>query len=137
MDSIQAAILLVRLKLLQKWTLERQEIANWYFEDLQSLSDIILPNNSIDGSHVYHLFVIRTQNRAGLQEHLSKNGIGTNIQYPIPIHLQEAMKSLGYLEGSFPVAEQLAKEILSLPLWPGMTREQVSYVSKTIYGYFS
>jgi dTDP-4-amino-4,6-dideoxygalactose transaminase len=137
MDSIQAAILLVRLKHLQKWTLERQEIANWYFEDLESLSDIILPNKSIEDSHVYHLFVIRTHNRAGLQEYLSKNGIGTNIQYPVPIHLQEAMKSLGYLAGSFPVAEQLAKEILSLPIWPGMTREQVGYVSKSVVSCFS
>jgi len=132
MDTMQAAILSIRLKHLLKWTTQRQQIAAWYQEALSNCTDIILPPANQNGAHVYHLYVIQVQNRDGLKEHLSQAGIGTNIQYPTPIHLLPAMAHLGYKQGSFPVVESLSKKILSLPIWAGMNQEQVQFISKAI-----
>lgn len=131
MDTIQAAVLLVKIKYLDRWNKKRQEIAKKYRQRLSGLS-IALPVTAPGRTHVYHQFVIRSPKRDLLKEHLAKKGIATGIHYPIPIHLQEAYKSLGYKKGDFPVAEKVSKEILSLPMYPEMTDKQIDYVVEAV-----
>ena len=97
---------------------------------------MILPQIAKDASHVYHLYVVRTKNRNDLQNHLQENGIGTLIHYPIPPHLQKAYTHLNYKKGDFPIAEGLANTCLSLPLWPGMDKEMIIYIEKSIKKFF-
>ncbi|MEJ8816972.1 DegT/DnrJ/EryC1/StrS family aminotransferase [Lacibacter sp. H407] len=137
LDEMQAAFLSVKLKYLQQWTKQRQEIASWYNELLAGVGDIITPYVATGASHVYHLYVIRTQQRDSLQQYLHQQGIGTLIHYPIPVHLQEAYSSLGYTKGDFPIAEQLADTCLSLPVWPGMQKEQTQFVAASIQQFFA
>lgn len=137
LDECQAAILSVKLPHLTGWTAQRQTIAGWYNKHLATVKGIILPSVAQHASHVYHLYVIRTQKRDELQRHLAENGIGTLIHYPIPPHLQQAYTSLDYKKGDFPIAEELAETSLSLPLWPGMSKEQVLYIAKVIKGFFT
>ena len=99
---------------------------------LKNVGDLILPMVHANATHVYHLYVIKTKNRDGLQKHLSENGIGTLIHYPIPPHLQNAYQFLGLKKGAFPIAEELADNCLSLPIWPGMTSDQVNRVAEII-----
>lgn len=136
MDELQAAFLNIKMEYLGKWTAMRQEIAEWYDEELKGVGDIILPQEHPKATHVYHLYVIRTGHREGLQKHLKKSDIGTLIHYPIPPHLQEAYSNLNYKKGEFPVAEQLAKEVLSIPIWPGMGEKEVAEVIVAIKNYF-
>jgi dTDP-4-amino-4,6-dideoxygalactose transaminase len=132
LDEVQAGFLSVKLKHLNEWTKQRKEIAKQYNEALKNVSDLVLPAVHANATHVYHLYVIKTKNRDGLQKHLSENGIGTLIHYPIPPHLQKAYQSLGLKKGSFPIAEELADNCLSLPIWPGMTLDQVNTVAENI-----
>jgi dTDP-4-amino-4,6-dideoxygalactose transaminase len=137
LDECQAAFLSVKLNYLNEWTIQRQQIASWYNELLQGLGDLILPEVAESATHVYHLYVIRTTQRNALQKHLEKNGIGTLIHYPVPPHLQEAYGDLGFTAGQFPIAEELAQTCLSLPMWPGMTKEMVFEVTGQILSFFS
>ena len=137
MDECQAAFLNVKLKFLQSWTKERQEIAAMYNDSLKDISEIILPFKHPGADHVYHLFVIRTAYRTDLQQYLHEKGIGTLIHYPVANHLQAAYKHLGYKRGSFPIAEEIADTCLSLPLWPGMQKMHVDYVTQTIKSFFA
>jgi dTDP-4-amino-4,6-dideoxygalactose transaminase len=132
LDELQAALLSVKLKRLNEWTVQRQQIAAWYNEALKDVDGIILPKLAVGATHVYHLYVIRTDKRDVLQKYLHDNGIGTLIHYPIPPHLQEAYRALGYKKGDFPIAEEIAETALSLPLWPGMSKEEVIEVSNYI-----
>ena len=132
LDELQATFLSIKLKSLQSWIAQRQEIAGWYNEALKNIKDIIIPEIATGATHVYHLYVIRTDKRDALQKHLNDNGIGTLIHYPIPPHLQQAYSHLGLKKGDFPIAETIADTCLSLPLWPGITQEQVAYICKTI-----
>jgi dTDP-4-amino-4,6-dideoxygalactose transaminase len=132
LDELQAAFLSVKLKYLMEWTKQRQQIATWYNDALQGIDNITLPFVHPDASHVYHLYVIKTPQRDELQKHLTDNGIGTLIHYPIPPHLQKAYSHLSYKKGDFPIAEGLANSCLSLPLWPGMVQEDVEKVSLKI-----
>jgi dTDP-4-amino-4,6-dideoxygalactose transaminase len=132
LDEVQAGFLSVKLKHLNEWTKQRKEIAKQYNEALKNVGDLVLPAVHANATHVYHLYVIKTKNRDGLQKHLSENGIGTLIHYPIPPHLQKAYQSLGFKKGSFPIAEELADNCLSLPIWPGMTLDQVNTVAENI-----
>ncbi len=129
LDELQAAFLSVKLKRLQAWTKQRQEIASWYNEALKGIGGLTLPQTVTGAAHVYHLYVIRTEKRDELQTFLKQNGIGTLIHYPIPPHLQAAYVSLGFKKGDFPIAEEIANTCLSLPIWPGMTKEQVEYIA--------
>lgn len=131
LDELQAAFLRVKLRHLQRWTEERQGVAQRYIQEMIH-PDIILPTVNENNTHVWHLFVIRTHKRQALQEHLTSHGIGTLIHYPIPMHLQEAYKDLGYKRGDYLHAEQLADEVLSLPLYVGMCDEEITHVVKTI-----
>ena len=132
LDEVQAGFLSVKLKHLNEWTKQRKEIAKQYNEALKNVGDLVLPAVHANATHVYHLYVIKTKNRDGLQKHLSENGIGTLIHYPIPPHLQKAYQYLGFKKGSFPIAEELADNCLSLPIWPGMTLDQVNTVAENI-----
>ncbi|GAB2775893.1 dTDP-4-amino-4,6-dideoxygalactose transaminase [Hymenobacter luteus] len=137
LDEMQAAALSVKLQYLPEWTRQRQQIARWYNEKLQGVGDIQIPVVAEGSTHVYHLYVVRTAHRDALQQHLGKAGIGTLIHYPVPPHLQQAYATSGYLVGSFPIAEELANTCLSLPMWPGMTPEQVTTVADEIGAYFN
>ena len=139
LDELQAGLLSVKLKYLQEWTADRQRIAKQYLEELQILENsqnLVLPQTVTNASHVYHLFVVRTQKRNELQQFLTDNGIGSLIHYPIPPHLQEAYKNLGYKKGDFPIAEQMAETCLSLPIYPNLKEEQISEVCDTIKSFF-
>lgn len=127
LDAMQAAILRVKLKYLQKWTEARRERAKYYnklFLDLPS----ILPKEKAGCYHVYHLYVIRTPKRDEVRKSLKKEGIDTGIHYPIPIHLQEACNYLGYKAGDFPNAEACANEVISLPIYPELQEKEQNKV---------
>jgi len=128
MASIQAAVLNVKLGHLAEWNRLRRRHAADLANALRG-TGIQPPEIPANDEHVFHLFVVRTTRRRALQEFLSRKGIDTGIHYPVPLHLTEAYQSLGYPgRGSLPVSEQLAEEILSLPMFPAMSEEQKSYV---------
>ncbi len=128
LDELQAALLLVKLKYLDIWNKKRIELANRYIKNLAEVSDVILPRILEGNSHVFHLFVIRCSKRNELMEYLKKHEIDTLIHYPIPPHLQRAYQHLGFKKGDFPIAEQLANEMLSLPLYPGLQTDQIDFI---------
>lgn len=132
LDELQAAFLSVKLKHLPEWTRQRQQIAAWYGEALADAAHIVLPKVADKATHVYHLYVIRTERRDELQAYLAAEGIGTLIHYPIPAHMQKAYASLGFQKGDFPIAEEIARTCLSLPMWPGMTKDDVSIVAEAM-----
>lgn len=132
LDELQAAVLRVKLPLLDAWTRQRQQIAAWYDGYLAGIPELVLPAIAVGATHVYHLYVVRTPHRNALQQHLTAQGIGTLIHYPVPPHQQPAYQALGYQAGDFPIAEELAATSLSLPLWPGLTEQQVARVSGSI-----
>jgi dTDP-4-amino-4,6-dideoxygalactose transaminase len=129
LDELQAAFLRVKLNYLQEWTNQRKEIAKWYNEALQNRNDLILPYVHEKAEHVYHLYVVRTSNREKLQKELSDKGVQTMIHYPVPPHLQKAYKHLGHKKGDFPIAEEIARTCLSLPVWPGMLKDMINVIS--------
>lgn len=137
LDEMQAALLRVKLPHLNDWTAQRQAIASAYLEGLSGVGDLVLPATHADSSHVYHLFVIRTKRRDELAEHLKQEGIGTLVHYPIPPHLQACYADLGFKRGDFPLAEEIADTALSLPIWPGMEREQTDEVIQAMVRFFN
>ena len=133
LDSIQAGWLSVKLRHLTKWNESRRTLAHRYHQLLAEGKDgIVLPVEASWTKGVYHLYVVRVQDREGLQAALAEAGIGTGIHYPIPLHLQKAYAGLNYKQGDFPVTERAAAEIVSLPMFPQMTDEQVSEVAKRV-----
>lgn len=136
LDEIQAAVLRIKLKHLQRWNKERQKLAALYYERLNNVNDILLPYEDPHAEHVYHLFAIRSTNRDKLKIFLSENGIDTMVHYPIPPHLQKAYHSLNFKKGDFPVTERSAETLLSLPLWPGLAVEQVDFICDAIKKFF-
>ena len=129
LDEMQAAILRVKLKYLDQWTAARRERAALYTELLRTVT---LPREMSYGEAVYHLYVVQTPHRQSLIAHLQARGIGTAIQYPFPIHLQAAYSNMGCPAGTFPVAEKLACEILSLPLYPELSLDNVRVVADAV-----
>lgn len=125
LDSLQAAVLVEKLARLAEWNRKRREIAGWYLEAFGDTPEVTLPAVRPNNEHIWHLFVVRVARRNAVLKFLADRGIGAAIHYPTPIHLHGAFKSLGHTRGSFPVAERLSDEILSLPMYPHMTREQV------------
>jgi dTDP-4-amino-4,6-dideoxygalactose transaminase len=124
LDTIQAAILDIKLKHLPSWTEKRQQLAENYSRLIDGFSDVVGPYQPAWSKAVYHLYVVRVTEREQVQSGLAAAGIGTAIHYPIPLHQQVAYKHLGYRSGSFPVAERVAPEILSLPMYPQLSFEQ-------------
>ena len=136
LDTLQAAVLNVKLRNLAKWNETRAKHAQRYRHLLEGIGDIRFQQQANFSTHIYHLFIIETDRRNELQKYLSGAGIHTNIHYPIPIHLQEAYKDLGHKEGDFPHAEQAAKRMLSLPMFPELTEAQINRVAKSIKEFF-
>jgi dTDP-4-amino-4,6-dideoxygalactose transaminase len=136
MSGMQGAILNVKMKHLEEWTDIRRKNADLYRHYLHDLSKIILPNEMPNSKHVYHLFVIRVENRDDLRDYLSNHGIETGLHYPIPCHLQVASKRLGYRPGDFPVAEGLAHTSLSLPMSEQLNENEIQYVSEKVISFY-
>jgi dTDP-4-amino-4,6-dideoxygalactose transaminase len=132
LDSIQAGLLHVKLKHLAKWNEQRQERATEYKRLLEKMEGVVTLYEPAWSRAVYHLYVIRTSDREALAEHLKAAGIGTGIHYPIPLHLQKAYAGRKYAQGSFPVTESVASQILSLPMFPQLRREQQVRVADEI-----
>lgn len=132
LDTLQAAILLVKLRYLQEWTQRRRENARYYQTQLAGIPQIQMPSEREREKCVYNTFVIQAKRRDELRQFLSERGIGTAIHYPVPIHLSTAGKELGYAEGSFPVAEMQSHRILSLPIYPELTVAQLEKVCQNI-----
>jgi len=137
LDELQAAILRIKLKKLDEWNEARRENAEFYFELLQSIGDIQLPpGTSKKARPVFHQFVIQTAYRDKLKKFLSQKGIETAIHYSVPVHLQKAYESLHYKKGSLRVAEKLANTDLSLPVWPGLKKNQLKTICSAIKKFF-
>lgn len=135
LDTLQAAILHVKLEHLPRWNDQRQHVARWYRENLRGCPGVVLPDEMPwCGRHIYHLFVVRfpEHDRNAVAQKLLAAGVQTVVHYPIPIHLQKAYAELGHKPGSFPNAERAARSILSLPLFPEMTREQCDYACEAL-----
>jgi dTDP-4-amino-4,6-dideoxygalactose transaminase len=127
MDEIQAAILNVKLAYLDQWNAARQNIAMSYSEQLRELVEVV-PVAKPWAKHVYYVYVVQVQNRDQFRVALAKEGIATGIHYPIPIHLQPACQHYGYTAGMLPVTEAVTQHIVSLPMYPELTEEQVAYI---------
>ena len=133
LDSIQAGWLSVKLRHLTKWNESRRSLAHRYHELLAEAKDsIVIPMEASWTKGVYHLYVVRVPDREALQASLAEAGIGTGIHYPIPLHLQKAYLHLQYKKGDFPVTERVASEIVSLPMFPQLKREQLDEVAKRV-----
>jgi len=135
LDNLQAAVLGVKLKYLERWNEQRRRAAKSYAERLseaQLIKRIIVPDEAANSRHVYHLFVIKVKDRDLVRATLADKGISTGIHYPVPLHALPAYRHLNYKEGDFPVAERLAREILSLPMFPELTDDQIDYVCQVL-----
>lgn len=146
MEGIQGAVLGVKLKHLSKWTDARRAVAAKYNDGLKGVAKVITPKEMSYAKHVYHLFVIQlndgsleasNQLRDKLKDYLTQIGVNVGLHYPIPLHLQECFKSLGYKKGDFPNSERIAEAGLSLPMYPEMTDEQINYVVGKIKEFFN
>lgn len=130
LDAMQAAVLRVKLRYLEKWNEARRKNAKMYNALLKDV--VVTPVEVENRKHVYHLYVIRTKRRNGLQQYLKKQGVSTIIHYPIPLHLQPAYKFLSIKEGAFPVTEKYADEILSLPMYAELAEEQINFITDCV-----
>ncbi len=136
LDEIQAAVLRVKLKKLNNWLGQRVANAELYNELLGGHDKIKTPITTEGCTHTYHQYVIRTENRDSLKKYLDENGIGNAIFYPLSLHTQKCFEELGYKEGDFPISEKAASEVLALPVFAGLTEEQIEFVSKKIITFF-
>jgi dTDP-4-amino-4,6-dideoxygalactose transaminase len=136
LDTLQAAILTVKLRHLPRWNRARAEHAKRYEELLTGVGDLAFQAREPYSTHIYHLFIVETEHRDALQRHLDAAGIQTAIHYPVPVHMQKAYADLEYAEGDFPEAERLAGRMLSLPMFPELSEEQISHVTDTIGEFF-
>ena len=147
MDAIQAAVLRVKFKYLEQWTESRRRHAAEYHRlftergislslvDYPDKPGIVLPEETGFGRHIYHLYIIRTRQRDDLKTYLYEHGIGSEIYYPIPLHLQECFRELGFKSGDYPNSECAAKDSLAIPIYPEMTGEMLTQVADTIADY--
>jgi dTDP-4-amino-4,6-dideoxygalactose transaminase len=136
LDTIQAIVLLHKLPRLDAWTAQRREAARLYGEALSGVGDLVLPRVAEGSDPVWHLYVVRTHAPERLVSHLAERGIGTGRHYPEPPHVSQAFAWLGYGRSDFPVAEAIAEQCVSLPLFPGITEEQVGAVVEAVADYF-
>lgn len=132
LDELQAAFLRVKLAKLNEWNARRQTVAHHYLNRLQRLPELVLPYVPADIDPVWHLFVVRHLRRDELRRHLAEAGVGTLIHYPVPPHLSEAYSDLGHRRGSYPIAEEQSRTVLSLPIGPHLNREAQDHVIAAI-----
>jgi dTDP-4-amino-4,6-dideoxygalactose transaminase len=137
LDAIQAGVLRIKLKRLANWNEARRRNAHYYNELLSPIKGVTVPKEAEGCRHVYHLYVILVDDRDGLQKYLNEKGVGTGLHYPVPLHLQKAYSYKGYKEGDFPVTESVAKRLLSLPMFPELTKAQIEYVADCIKQFMS
>jgi UDP-2-acetamido-2-deoxy-ribo-hexuluronate aminotransferase len=137
LDSLQAAVLSVKLKYFEKHIKARQKAASWYDEHLKEIEEIKLPEKANYSTHTFHQYTIRTTRRNELQQFLKEKGIPSMVYYPGVIHLQEAYQYLGYKKGDFPGSEQLAETVLSLPMHTELTEEQLKYITDAVMEFFN
>lgn len=136
LDEMQAAVLAVKLRHLDAHNTERRMLAEVYQTTLRDQSQVILPRARDNADHVYHLYVVRVPQRDVVMQSLKEHGVDTLIHYPIPVHRQTAYASLGYAEGSLPVTEQIAREIISLPMYIGLTRSDILMIGQAFQAIF-
>ncbi|MDP7349557.1 MAG: DegT/DnrJ/EryC1/StrS family aminotransferase [Nitrospinota bacterium] len=136
LDTIQASVLIKKLGHIELWCEKRREKASYYTERMKGM-DLVTPEIMSFNKHVFHQYVIRTKERDRLMDHLTANNIGCAVHYPVPQHLQKCLSHLGYKEGDMPEAEGATREILSLPIFPELTKEEQDYVIDTINGFQS
>jgi dTDP-4-amino-4,6-dideoxygalactose transaminase len=135
MDGIQGAILSVKLQYLEKWNLARRENASLYSRLLKNVPGVVVPFESESARHVYHIYCVRVDNRDEMIKSLAQKNIFCGIHYPVPLHIQDAYKSLGYGKGRFPVAEKCAEQAVSLPMFAELTAEQIKTVSAEVQSF--
>lgn len=131
LEGLQGGLLGVKLPHLDNWNEQRRGVACIYNKNLED-ANLKLPVEMPYGKHVYHLYIIQLENRDQVKQQLADRGIDTGLHYPVPLHLQQAYKDLGYKEGDFPVSERLSKQILSLPMYPGLSNQAVEYVASVL-----
>ncbi len=136
LDSLQAAILDVKLKYLGAWTEARRKTAAWYDHHLEGVGDLLLPERRPWSTHSFHQYTLRTSQRDGLQAFLKERGVPSMVYYPKPLHLHEAYRYLGYGHGDFPVSENLAATVLSLPMHTELDEVQLEYIVNQIKAFF-
>jgi dTDP-4-amino-4,6-dideoxygalactose transaminase len=136
LDTVQAAMLLVKLKRLDAWTEGRRRNAAFYREKLSGIAGLRVPDELAHEKAVYHTFIVQAERRDELKKFLAARGIDTAIHYPRPIHLQDAAATLNLARGSFPVAEKQAERILSLPVFPELTAEQLAWVAESVRAFY-
>lgn len=139
LDALQAAVLLVKLKYLDQWTEGRRKNAARYeqlFKDAGLDERVRLPKTQAGNFHVFNQFTVRAQKRDELRAYLKDKGVGTEVYYPLPLHLQNCYRDLGYHKGAFPVSERASEEVLSLPIYAELTDAQLSYVVQTIVEFY-
>jgi dTDP-4-amino-4,6-dideoxygalactose transaminase len=136
LDPLQAAVLLVKLPHLNAWSEGRRRNAALYDQEFAG-SSIGMPWISPDGVSIFNQYVIRVPERDKLKAHLDAQQIGCEIYYPVPLHMQECFKNLGYKEGDLPESERAAREVLALPIYPELSREQINFVSRAILDWVS
>jgi dTDP-4-amino-4,6-dideoxygalactose transaminase len=134
LDAIQSGFLQVKLRKLAGWNKQRRKCARVYDQQLASLGDdgVVLPAQPTWAKSVYHIYAIRAQRRDELRAYLADQGIGTGIHYPIPLHLQAAYRQMEFKEGAFPISEKVAREILSLPIFPGLVSADQRQVGEAV-----
>lgn len=128
MDGIQAAVLSVKLQHLKRGNDLRRSHALKYDEELSKIEHLVIPIEASYAHHVYHVYTIRVKERGKFMQDLTDKGIGCGVHYPVPIHLQEAYRGLGYKKGAFPISERTAEEFVSLPMFPELTEAQLERV---------
>jgi len=136
LDTLQAAILQVKLNYLDDYARRRDEVASYYDKALAGIPQVITPYRDPRSTHVFHQYTLQVENRDALQKHLEQNGIPSMIYYPVPLHLQKAYRRAGFGEGSFLVTEKLSKTVLSLPIHTEMTTEEMEFITATIKNFY-
>ena len=136
LDELQAAILRVKLPHLKRWNARRAEIAHYYTQALKDLP-LKFPVTAKDNTHVFHVYALLSERRDALQKFMAEKGVPTLIYYPQPLHLQKVYENMGFKVGDYPVAEDISKQILPLPMYPELTKEQLDQVIGAILGFFT
>lgn len=136
LDTIQAAILDVKLKYLNEYEQKRNEAATYYDNELKEISGVHIPFRIKNSTHVFHQYTLKAERRDELKENLESKGIPSMIYYPVPLHFQKAYQQKGFGEGCFPVTEQLSKEVISLPIHTEMNEQELSYICQSIKEFY-
>jgi dTDP-4-amino-4,6-dideoxygalactose transaminase len=138
-DELQAAVLRVKLRYLDGWTEARQRNAAYYdaaFAAANLAENLITPQAKVVGRHIFNQYIVRVKNRDALKDHLTARSIGTEIYYPVPLHLQKCFEYLKYAQGDFPESERAAAETLALPIYPELTRAQLDHVVASVAEFY-